>query len=179
MIGVTYEMKKMFFDRAKVQAALTKQRHKFLGNVGGYVRKTAIRSMRRVGKRGKPSRPGQPPKFHGDEQFSLRKILYGFDAIRQSVVIGPVKGNKKTYVGGVLLPGTVPNLHEFGGRVGIREKRVGSDWTPIGKRKARPGQPMRVRLATYPARPFMAPALVKAEKKFPGLWANNSSGEAA
>lgn len=171
MIGVTYKLKDMFFDRLAVTARLGEDRAKFLRNAGGWIRTTAIRSMRRVGKKGKPSKPGTPPKFHGNEQFSLRTILYGFNGI-DSVIIGPIKGNQKSYASGVLATGTVPNLHEFGGVAGIREKRVGMSWQPMGKRKPRPGQPTRVRKANFPARPFMKPAgdKAKASGKFKQLW---------
>lgn len=168
MIGVTYQLKDFFFDRMKVQAQLDKQRLKFLNRAGGFVRKVARNSMRR---RKKPSPPGTPPSAHStDKVATLKNILYGYDPQRESVIVGPVKLNQKMYFNGRLQAGSVPALHEHGGRAGVREKLVGKEWRPVGRRKPRPGQPVRVRTATYPARPFMAPALEKAASKFPALW---------
>lgn len=168
--GVTYKVKNAFFDRKAVAAEIGAKSAKALSKFGGYVRKTAQRSMRR---RKKPSEPGQPPSTHSrDAVASLRNILYALD--RNSplgrVVVGPVLLNQKQYIGGVLTSGTVPQLHEFGGRAGIREKLVGREWRPRGKFKPRPGQPQRVRQATFPARPFMFPALEAVSPKFPELF---------
>ena len=71
--------------------------------------------------------------------------------------------------------GTVPATLEFGGQVGIREKRVGTVWRPVGGRRPRPGQPTRVRMANYAPRPFMGPALEAERDKFPQLWARSIS----
>jgi hypothetical protein len=75
----------------------------------------------------------------------------------------------------VLTPGTVPKVMEKGGTVGLREKKVGKVWRPVGRRKPRPGQQTRVRRARYAAHPFMLPALIDEAPKFPDLWANSIS----
>ncbi len=194
MITTSYKLTKFFFDRVEVQRQVGVQRARFLGNVGGYARKTAIRSMRRVGKKGTPSPAGQPPKYHGGDP-SLRTILYALDAASGGVIVGPIGFNQKYYYGGKPSAGTIPALQEVGGTLGIREKLVttgdftlgdqtrnakgqfgarrkiyGKQWVPVGKRRPRPGQPTRVRNATYPARPYMKPAQQKTIAKFPQLF---------
>lgn len=193
MITTSYKLTRFFLDRAEVRQQLGVQRARFLNRVGGYARKTAIRSQRRVGKKGEPSPAGQPPRHHGGDP-SLRTILYGMDAATGGVIVGPVGFNQKYYFGGRPSAGTIPALHEVGGTLGIREKLIstgdftygkqtrnakgqfgkkekiyGKTWVPVGRRKPRPGQPTRVRNATYPARPTMKPAQQKTIAKFPQL----------
>lgn len=192
MITTSYKLTRFFFDRAEVRQQLGVQRARFLNRVGGYARKTAIRSQRRVGKKGLPSPPGQPPRHHGVDP-SLRTILYGMSP-SGGVIVGPVGFNQQYHFGGKPSAGTIPALHEVGGTLGIREKLVstgeftygaqtrnakgqygakekiyGKRWVPVGRRKPRPGQPTRVRTATYPARPTMKPAQEKTIAKFPQL----------
>lgn len=219
MIGVTLQLKDFFFDRLHIKQFVQDRGLEFLGHAGAYIRKTAIRSMRRAPLKGKPSKPGTPPRFRaGTEDVSLRKILYGLDPARGSVVVGPLKFNQKQDLDGVkLVSGTVPSLHERGGRAGIREKfkpfdrkaaerafgaaaaaqyarefgfvaeptwkriygavdfsyrvdrNLGGIWVPVGRRR-RDRLLLRTRIASYPARPYMASAAEKAQKKFPQLW---------
>jgi hypothetical protein len=168
--GVGYEIKDMFFDRVKVERLISRDGAKFLNKVGAFIRITARRSMRSGGKKRKPSQPGMPPRYHTKHDVAtLRNILYGYDASRQSVIVGPVKLNKKQYLGGKLSAGTIPALHEFGGTAGIRERKTPfGKWVPVGRKNR--GGATRVRTARYPARPFMAPALAKAQERFPVLW---------
>lgn len=160
MMTVSYQLKNMFFDRAKVQSMVDQKTHRFLYRAGGRVRTIAIRSMRRVGKKGKPSAVGTPPKWHGDTNFSLRTIFFGFES-RYSVIVGPTRGNAK--IEGVP---SIPYLHEQGGTIVFKEKKAGTRWISLGRR-ARPGQPVRKRRATYPARPFMGPAVRTLKTKYP------------
>jgi hypothetical protein len=124
VIGVSLKLKDFFFDRPQIKRIVRERGMDFLGNAGGYLRKTAIRSMRRSPMRGKPSKPGAPPRFRsGNEDVSLRKILYGLDPARMSVVVGPLRFNQRQDIDGMkLVAGTVPSLHERGGVAGIREK---------------------------------------------------------
>lgn len=193
---VSYAIKEQFFDRKKVEEEAKARGLKGLGKIGWFIRQKARGSQKKFGMaRAKPknlngkvyarwlneiknrpaSAPGKPPNAHTDNPVAtLRNILYGFDSWRGSVVIGPVRLNKKQYLNGKLSAGTIPALHEFGGTAGIREKQITiggqSKWVPVGRRKPRPGQATRVRLARYPARPYMAPALAKAREKFPTIW---------
>jgi len=183
--------KSFFFDRAKIIERVGADRARLLRNVGGFVSKTAARSMRKKGYARKPpknmngragrkfmaevrgevsSPPGSPPFTHStDPNATLRKILFVFDTAKEAMVVGPVALNQKNAFG---ISGTVPSLHEYGGTQVVKEKKVGKIWRPMGKRQARPGQPTRRRKATYAARPFMAPAVKKTQStgKFKQLW---------
>jgi hypothetical protein len=83
-LGTLFDVKKTFFDRQKVIDATSKADRKALGNIGGYVRKTAKSSI----KQGEGiSPPGSPPRSHTGR---LKKgVLYGYDSVKKSVVVGP------------------------------------------------------------------------------------------
>ena len=51
---------------------------------------------------------------------------------------------------------------------------AGTKWIRQGRRKPLQGQPVRVRLANYPARPFMGPALAAEAPNFPSLWSSSA-----
>lgn len=198
--GVTMEAKNFFFDRKFVQQEVGKENAKALSRIGAFVQRRARSSMKRKGKaRKRPtnrggkaynrwlkeitdptaSAPGSPPHTHTDDPVAtLKNIWFQYDPANMSVVIGPLKLNQRSIVNGLLASGTVPQLHEFGGVQTIREKRVGRQWVPYGRRP-RPGQPTRRRQARYPARPFMGPALAKEAPKFPSLWVSAAGGRAA
>jgi hypothetical protein len=114
-----FEMKRRFFDRPEIIAKIGAKKAAYHRNAGGYFQKTAQRSMRRVGKKGKPSPVGSPPRYHGNDP-SLRTILYAYDADR--TIIGPVRLNQKHFFGGEWRSGTVPQIQEEGGEVGFKEK---------------------------------------------------------
>jgi hypothetical protein len=99
------EIKKMFVDRDAVTSAVDKANLKVLAKFGAYTRTRSKSSIRKVGKKGKSSRPGQPPK----SRTGLLKnfIYFGVDPQTQSVVIGPAKLNK---------PGFAAQALEEGGR---------------------------------------------------------------
>jgi hypothetical protein len=169
--GVTFQIKELFFDRPAIQLAADRASRKVLSKAGAFVRRRARSSIRR---RKGTSPAGGPPYAHSkDNVATLKNILFGYDPAAQSVVIGPLRLNQYHYLGPQLRAGTVPQLHEFGGRIGFREKRVGKRWVASGRRRPRPGQPVRVRIATYPARPFMGPALEKEAPNFPTLFHNS------
>lgn len=171
-ITVSLKIVDLFFDTPAVERRLDRANRSSLSKAGAFVRRAAISRLRR---RKRASRPGESPSVHStDPVANLRFILFGFDG-RDSVIIGPVGLNQKQYLNGRLSGGTVPNLMEFGGRAGIREKLAGKTWVPRGRRRPRPGQPTRVRLATYAPRPFMKPALEAEADKFPTLWARSIS----
>lgn len=207
-----YAVKEQFFDRPAIQRAMKAMGLEKLERVAWYIRQQARRSMRQKGharkqpkkltgkvmerhareaQERKPSVAPAPPHAHsGDARQSLRAITVGFDPGRGAIVVGPARLNQKQYYGGQLLAGTVPQLHEFGGTAGIREKQItvpigrgtagrnAKKWVPMGRRKPRQGQATRVRLARYPARPFMQPALVKAREKFKTIWYGSISAAA-
>lgn len=196
-----------FFDRAAVKQALTDMEYKALTRASLLVRRTAQKSITKVGaarprlkmqndnagvpmsvllkmpgvskaaqrglqiriremKTRPASAPGTPPNTHVPygHMLGFRRNLYNaYDASTLSAVIGP--SAKGPDVG-------VPHLHEFGGSKTLREyiwqpryprynrpimrwvapsSRLGSGWLPTG----------RTRRSTYPARPFMLPALTR------------------
>lgn len=157
--NLTYSVRKVFFDRAAVRNAVDRADRIALSRIGAFVRRRARTSLRR---RKKTSSPGQPPSVHASGRDSLKTILFGYEASRHSVVVGPVKLNQASRTSSGRM--TIPQLHEFGGTAQIEEER--SRFTPPGmwfsrdrRRRARPGQRFRTRQAIYPARPFMGPAL--------------------
>jgi hypothetical protein len=164
---VTYALKDMFFDRAAVQNRLNKAEHRILSKIGAFIRRRASKYVLRRRKR--TSKPGQPPSIHStDDVASLKNILFGLDATKHSVVIGPVKLN-----GGY--PGqTIPNLMEFGGTVQVFQERMKYRDKKRGKNKHAwwrfngvkvPYKEYRMHSAVYPARPFMKRALEIEEEK--------------
>ncbi len=114
MIGYRINnIKGVFFDSAKVQAATSRAERRVLSRFGAYVRRSARSSIR---KRKRPAAIGSPPSSHTGH---LKKfIFFAYDVRRQSVVIGPVRLNNK--------PGDAPAALEYGGRSHvIRRNRRG------------------------------------------------------
>ncbi len=170
-----------------------------LSKIGAFVRTRARSKLRR---RKVSSAPGSPPSVHSRDQFlTLRNILFFSDGAN-AVIIGPVGFNQKfanstvsseaedfteraesrlgdrrekgsgrrpARLGGK----TVPQILEEGGQILVPEKLIGSQWFPIGRRKARPGQPVRMRRANIAARPWMRPALKEESPKFERMWAGS------
>lgn len=123
--------RRSFFDREAVAKKMDAATGRVLSKFGAFVR---TRSRTSVRKRRGTSEPGSPPFSHkGDLR---RGILFGYDAGRQSVVVGPVLLGSQS--------GAPRNL-ERGGNAVVRGR--------AGARRAfvRP-------------RPFMAPAL-EAERR--------------
>lgn len=185
-LRVSLKVKDMFFDRGQVKAFIGAKTAAVLNRFGARIQKRAQHSMKAKGRARKPpknltgkayanwlkeaqhtppSTPPNPPHVHTDNSnASLRKILYSLKPDGMTVIAGPVllNGSKNTNP-------TVPELNEFGGTARRRQKRVGNEWVPMGRR-ARPGQPTRTVNANYPARPFMGPALQKEIPKLPQLF---------
>jgi hypothetical protein len=98
---------------------------------GQLIRKIAQRSIRNPGKKGRPSKPGNPPK---NREGQLRYfIFYSWDDMSQGVIVGPEK-----------LPGAKQD-------------------TPAALEGTRRRRRLR-------PRPYMRPALEKAQSKLPELW---------
>lgn len=113
---------------------------KSLFSAAALVRTIARRSIRR---RKKISPPGGPPHDHGGPL--KRGILFDVNKLRQTAVIGPTKISSKQ--------GDATSDLEFGG-----ERTV-----LVGKKKK------RRRLRVKP-RPYMGPALKKAEPRLVKFW---------
>ena len=56
-----------------------------------------------------------------DKVATLKNILFGYNS-EFSIIVGPVRLNQKHVMGGQLIHGTVPHIHEHGGTMGHREK---------------------------------------------------------
>lgn len=134
-----------FFNNRKVLRLLDKKTHAALRSFGKYVRRVAKNSIKSAGKKGTPSKPGQPPKSR--KGLLKNFIFYGFDLAKRSVVIGPQKIHG--------LKGKAPNVLEYGGRV---------------KGKSKKGH---ITSSKVSARPYMGPAFEKSKKKLSGLWSNS------
>lgn len=114
-----------------------------------------------------PSAPGTPPHTHVPygHMLGFRRNLWNFyDAMSHSAVVGPSKKGRM-----------LPYLHEFGGTQTLRQwvyrPRYDGSYTPIvwnmptGQRPQNRGRwdvTGNVRRVTYPERPFMYPALLRA-----------------
>lgn len=136
---IHFEFKQLFFDRQAVISKVDAATRRVLSKFGAFVRRSAKSSIR---KRKKAAPPGQPPSSHTG---LLKKfIFFGYDAARQSVVIGPTRLNQKGR-------GEAPPLLEYGGNTTLK----------------RGGKKRRV---TYQARPYMGPAFEKEKPQLPAMW---------
>ncbi|MFA6805220.1 MAG: hypothetical protein WCR17_04515 [Candidatus Methanomethylophilaceae archaeon] len=137
------------FDR--VAKAAKKASSKALRSSGAYLRKVVQSGI----KKGKikdgemiPSKPGTPPHYWQQPGLNFKKsILFGVDAENESVVVGAIAGRY----------GKLGQLHEFGG------SKMNKVWDRETKKEISV-------LATYPARPFMAPGLAKSKDKISKFW---------
>ena len=138
----------------KVERATDKGAYKSLRHAAFSIRKSAIESM--VEARG-PSRPGTPPHRHTGRL--ARSILVAQDK-NGEVVVGPSYSRVK--VGG--RPPWLARMLEHGGTFTRRKKRK----TRGRPKKGEAPEPMLS--VTYPARPFMAPALKRNLARFHREW---------
>lgn len=173
MIGFTLALsqaKRSFFDRNKVQNAMDKTTGRVLSRFGAFVRTRAKTSMR---KREGTSKPGQPPFAHTG---LLRKwILFAYERAQQNVIIGPLLANKIFLDGdGKPRTGTVPEVLEYGGTIGIIEVFKHGRWQRADLRSKRrlAGLKMRRRFVDIAARPYMRPAHAAELKQLSKLWSN-------
>lgn len=181
------QAKKAFFDRDAVLQRAGAMKARRLGYAGSLVKLAAKRSMRR---RKKTAPPGMPPSAH---EGGIRDNVFSwYDPAgangNGSAVIGPTlfgtvgfddRGNK--------VPAGVPATHEYGGEVGQLQwlvpqwKRKGKGWVRDGERWERADlrrqfrtlrkyRAKRYARVTYPARPYMRPALEKIRPKFAGVF---------
>jgi len=112
---------KMFFNSKVVIATVDTATRKVLSKFGAFVRNTARKSMKKApsltrkprGKartdfRRRSSRPGQPPYVRRGQL--KRFVLFGYDADRKSVVIGPKALSSRPQA---------PEALEYGGRTKV------------------------------------------------------------
>ena len=179
--SVDLRMRRFFFDRARVVDQIGKVKAKALNRGGTFVRQAARKLLGAPSKKAKPRPPGSPPRIHTrDERATLRNVLYYWFQREDRVIIGPVTLHQVNTSGITLESVHVPELHEYGGAVMIREisSDRGQTWRRRDlRRTVRPWQQTRVRRAEYPERPFMRPALAKTLPRVPELFGGTSGGE--
>lgn len=194
--AIGFEMKKWFFDTRWAKIAVDKTARKVLSQFGAFVR-TSARSS--IPSSNTISKPGQPPHSHvgatrrainrhrkannvapirGGRQ-GIKDIWFAWDQGTKSVVVGPVQYNMVSFgaVRGEVLHGTLPEILEYGGDIGVMEsQRPGvQTWRRIDFRFARrrySGHKIRRRTVHIAARPYMVPALTRETPKLPGMWAD-------
>lgn len=142
-----------------------------LTTLRGKQRQAIIDRVREIQRRD-PSPPGTPPHTHVPSGHMLgfsRNLYNAYDKMTHSAVAGPSKKGQHW---------TIPGLHEYGGtrsltawawrpqypgpmrrpiiRWVLTGTNPGGGWLPTGATKR----------VTYPARPFMVPALNKSRPRF-------------
>jgi len=152
-LGRVAQVKKLFFDTRKVVNAMDRATRKAMSYFGGYVRKVAKNSMRRVPG---ASAPGTPP--HAHVGLIKEHTYYAYDPVGRSVVIGPARLKSKSPYGEI----TVPEVEEYGGDV----QGVSIEGHHGARRKVRVQR-------RYPERPFMRPAFEAAKERLSTFWADS------
>jgi hypothetical protein len=196
MLVLKTRAKNLFFDRTVVSERLSAAKRKSLSRAGAVVRRQAMRSTLRKGKR--PSPPGKPPKVHtNDPVASLRYILFHYEPDRDTVIVGPVGLRPDKQTGRV-----APETMEHGGehevtewaladapivgrgrqRRGRTARNIWTLWTPDARSQADArarsmGVSRRIitrrrHVVIYP-RKFMEPTMLKVRRKFPNLFLNS------
>lgn len=134
-----------FFDREAVLKRLNRKEWKVLSGTGAFARTVAKRLMKPggFGSKQRFSQPGQPPRYHTRKLKDL--IFFAHDKDNDSVVIGPVSFKSQAQ----LLQGAKSGAQvlEEGGLLYFPQRKR----NPTGYVKARP---------------YMAPTMPKATKKF-------------
>lgn len=194
------EAKSFFFDRERVLESLTAAEARVLSRGGSFIRTTAQRSMRSGGKKGAVSKPGEPPRSHG-ERLLRKNVLFSYDAGAKSVVVGPTALNWVHFQeNSKKLSEPIPAILEYGGSYRVfeerwlaknsystmwfrvdfrrRNKRAWLRFSDSGGRQGRGyvtdeyGERHETRLRTVriAARPYMRPALDANKDKLMSLW---------
>lgn len=132
----------VFFDGEEINKRKDKEKLKALMAAGAFVKTIARRSIKSGGKKGKASKPGEPPRRHrASEALGIHTIFFVHEKKTDSVVVGPVKFN----TGG---PKILQTLERGGSIKAIRRN-------PKTKKK-------QSRVVKIAPRPFMEPAKDKA-----------------
>jgi len=138
-IVLTVQVKELFFDREKVIRSVERGQRRAMTRVGGFVRTTARRSIR---KRKRASEPGKPPSSHTG--LLRGGIFFNYEPDQGTVVIGPVKFKNSN----------APEVLEYGGTATIRRRNTKNEKKRVER--------VRVR-----ARPYMGPALETSRERIP------------
>lgn len=177
-LAIRPRYKLQYFDRSIIKRNWQRMNETPGKKAGLLVRRIARQSIRRGGKKRKPSLPGRPPHSHKTGATPPFKMIFSLPSGLAQTIVGMVGFGTK---GGEPVPGT----HEHGlvRQVIIRD--------PTKRRKANkrqaatarrmflegvlkpPERTFQLQPRKYPERPFMVPALQKAAPKLPALWANS------
>jgi len=181
-ITVVPRVKFVTFDRNIIRSNWSKINRNPMQRAGNLIRMIARGSIKRVGRRARPSAPGHPPKSRwgsGTTKGSKRSRTPPFKMIFNkpiSLGTGQIIGMVGFNTLNIGEP-PVPGLHEHGGHA--FRKIINPKYPQVPPRNAK-GQftrinvPHRVRrYVSYPKRPFMHPALMKARHRIPSLWRNS------
>lgn len=168
--GLKYNVRKYFFDREAVIRSVDRATLVSLRRAGGLTRKISRNSIGRLAPKAKVRPPGQPPRNRTDR---LRDgIVFALEQATKSVIVGPRLYNQTDLQEGEWRSGVIPQILEFGGRIGILEQQVGPNgvWLRVDKRYRKNNNPKRIRVAQYQPHPYMNPALEKVLPKLPSIW---------
>jgi hypothetical protein len=108
------KVKTLFFDSPAVIKAVDNTTRKILNRIGGMIRLTARRSIKKVSSHAAASKPGKPPLSHTG--LLRNYIYYSFDPASRSVLVGPVALRAKGK--------NVPHTLEYSGPARIKGKNV-------------------------------------------------------
>jgi len=186
-------------DTNKVKKKTKQVEFKSIEKAAGYIRQTVLSSFRSgapsKAKKTKgqrlPSAPGKPPKRWKNK--SGHSIVYGSYPSLQSRYIGwDMQKNTARQSAAVIYASPresgdkIMQMHEKGGSQYIevlekRDKLPGKNYKPMEQRAADEQENVRKyyanikrkkvkKLAKYPARPFLMPAIKKQLHKIPAIW---------
>lgn len=144
MIGISFNVKRIFFSRRAVRDPMDRKTKRVMKRLGAFIRQSAKTSMP---VRVHISKVGQAP--HSHTRNIRRRILFDYNEMSQTLVVGP------TLLPGVGDTGALPALEQGG----ISQK--------VFRGKGRPRRPTYIR-----ARPFMLPALEKELPGLPQIWSD-------
>ena len=130
------KVKTLFFDSPAVIAAVDNATRKVLNRIGGMIRLTARRSIKKAPSHNSISKPGKPPLSHTG--LLRNYIYYSFDPQSRSVVVGPAALNAKGK--------NVPRTLEHSGTAKIKSKTVHIAARPFMAPALRVNQPKKAAL---------------------------------
>lgn len=146
-------------DFVKMRQAATRAKKKAMFGQCSYVRKTAMRSLRKTKK---VSGPGEKPRVHSPSKFSIKNIRFWVSPDGKYGLVGPVKLTKNRK--DVISSRPAGSVLETGGKVkfiqGLYRLPSGAKtWRRVSRRQT--GKMLRTRSKSkkIQKRPFMMPAL--------------------
>jgi hypothetical protein len=144
--AIMVRVRRDFSETKRALAWFDAKARKSLFMQAGYIRKAARNSMK-VGKRGKPSAPGQPP--HAITRLLKDFLFFSWDPGTKSMVIGPA-GIRNS---------STPRILEEGGVKDNALLKRGAKW-------------VRGSVQIQP-RPYMLPAMQRSQEKLSEFWSNS------